>query len=203
MSTSRSGVGDTSPPGPSSAGAEPRWPMPPRCWPPLSCTSACRTGAGARMVAVPGGAAGPARAPDRPGPSRIDRRSPTLKRPRTALLVVMPAGTRARRHRPGLRHPRRRRGRHRDHPARPGRRHLGRQRDHLQPVVLAGRPGRAGRAGGRRAGPTQLRVPRERHPPSSRRQGGDRPTPTTCTGPTPTPPPSVPPTPSRSGAGPS
>jgi hypothetical protein len=136
-------------------------------------------------------------------PSRIDRRSPTLKRPRTALLVVMPAGTRARRHRPGLRHPRRRRGRHRDHPARPGRRHLGRQRDHLQPVVLAGRPGRAGRAGGRRAGPTQLRVPRERHPPSSRRQGGDRPTPTTCTWPTPTPPPSVPPTPSRSGAGPS
>jgi hypothetical protein len=39
--------------------------------------------------------------------------------------------------------------------------------------------------------------------PSWRRRGGGRPIPTTCTWPTPTPPRSVPPTPSRSGAGPS
>jgi hypothetical protein len=63
------------------------------------------------------------------------------------------------------------------------------------------RGGPAERAAGS-AIPPSFAFPRT-PPPSSRRQGGGRPTPTTCTWPTPTPPPSVPPTPSRSGAGPS
>jgi hypothetical protein len=154
MSTSRSGVGDTGPPGPSSAGAEPRWPMPPRYWPPPPLYVGTP-----HRGRVPGWWLFPLLqlvllglliAQD---PGRIDRRSPTLKRLRTALLVVMPAGTRAGR-RLGRRHPRRRQGRHRHRAPGPGRGHLGRECDHLQPVVLragstaappSGRPARRSR----------------------------------------------------------
>jgi hypothetical protein len=54
------------------------------------------------------------------------------------------------------------------------------------------------------ARPSAPASPSPRTPPLSlRRQGGDRPIRTTCTWPTPTPPRSAPPTPSRSGGGPS